>query len=198
MKKYILLIISVIGMILSFLNSWFSDQLLDSLFIFVLIPSLILFVGWIICLVLSIIKLIKDKSVFNILSLIVVILTALLVLFFPFREAKVRFELNLYEEERLEVIKMIEDNKLKVDDLGNVKLPNKYKKVSTSGEVAVYQNDEDGKVVAFWIFRGMQSGSVQLIYSTGGEELIMDNETGHPIVSIDKLKDNWYYVVTNY
>ncbi|MBQ7031423.1 MAG: hypothetical protein IJN13_03515 [Bacilli bacterium] len=93
---------------------------------------------------------------------------------------------------------MIEDNKLKVDDLGNVKLPNKYKKVSTSGEVAVYQNDEDGKVVAFWIFRGMQSGSVQLIYSTGGEELIMDNETGHPIVSIDKLKDNWYYVVTNY
>ena len=198
MKKYILLIISVIVMILSFLNNWFSEQLLDSLFIFALIPSLVLFVGWIICLFFSITKLIKDKSVFNILSLIVVILTALLVLFFPFREAKVRFELNLYEEERLEVIKMIEDNKLKVDDLGNVKLPNKYKKVSTNGEVAVYQNDEDGKVVAFWIFRGMQSGSVQLIYSTGGEELIRDNETGHPIVSIDKLKDNWYYVVTDY
>ena len=198
MKKYILLITSVIVMILSFLNSWFSDQLLDSLFIFALIPSLVLFVGWIICLVLSVIKIIKNKNVFNIISLIVTVLTALLILFFPFRESKVRLELNLYEEERLEIIKMIEDNKLKVDDLGNVKLPNKYKKVSTSGEVAIYQNDEDGKVVAFWIFRGMLSGSVQLVYSTGGEEIIRSSEIEHPIVSIDKLKDNWYYVVTDY
>lgn len=198
MKKYILLITSVIVMILSFLNSWFSDQMLDSLFIFALIPSLVLFVGWIICLVLSVIKIIKNKNVFNIISLIVTVLTALLILFFPFRESKVRLELNLYEEERLEIIKMIEDNKLKVDDLGNVKLPNKYKKVSTSGEVAIYQNDEDGKVVAFWIFRGMLSSSVQLVYSTGGEEIIRSSEIEHPIVSIDKLKDNWYYVVTDY
>lgn len=198
MKKYILLIISVIVMILLFLNSWFSDQLSDSLFIFALIPSLVLFVGWIICLVFSITKLIKDKSVFNIISFIAVILTAVLVLFFPFREAKVRLDLNLYEEERLEIIKMIEDNKLEVDDLGNAKLPNKYKKVSTGGKVKVYQNDEGGKVIAFWVFRGVQSGSVELIYSTGGEKLIRDNEKGHPIVSVDKLKDNWYYVVTDY
>ena len=198
MKKYILLIISVIVMILSFLNSWFSDYLLDSLFIFALIPGLILFVGWIICLVLSIIKLIKDKNVFNIISFIAVILTALLVLFFPFRETKVKLELNLYEEKRLEIIRMIEDNKLKVDDLGNVKLPNKYKKVSTSGEVAVYQNDKDGKVIGFWVFRGMLSGSIQLVYSNGGEEMIRSSEIEHPIVSIDKLKDNWYYVVTDY
>lgn len=198
MKKYILLIVSVIVLILSFLNSWFSDMLFDSLFIFALIPSLVLFVGWIICLVLSIIKTIKSKNEFNIISLIIVILTALLVLFFPFREVKVRLELNLYEENRLEIIKMIEDNKLKVDDLGNAKLPNKYKKVSTSGEVAVYQNDEDGKVIGFWVLRGVLSGSVQLIYSTGGEKIIRDSEIEHPIVSIDKLKDNWYYVVTDY
>jgi hypothetical protein len=69
-------------------------------------------VGWIVCLVLSIIKMIKDRNVFNIISLIVVILTAFLVLFFPFREVKVRLELNLYENERLEIIKMVEDNKL--------------------------------------------------------------------------------------
>lgn len=198
MKNSLLLIVSVIVMILSFFNSWFSDQLLDSLFIFALISNLFLFIGWIICLVLSIIKLNKEKNLFNIISLVVVILTALLVLFFPFREAKVRVELNLYEDERLEVIEMVEKNKLAVDEIGNAKLPDKYKKVSASGEVSVYQNDENGVVVAFWVFRGMQSGSVQLIYSTGGEELIKDNETGHPIVSIDKLKNNWYYVVTDY
>ena len=197
MKKYILLIISVIIMIISFLNSWFSDQLIDSLFIFALIPSLVLFVGWIICLVISITKIIKVRNVFNIISLIAVILTAVLVLFFPFREAKVRLELKLYKEERLEIIKMIEDNKLEVDDIGNAELPDKYKKVSTSGEVVVYQNDEEGKVIGFWVFRGMLSGSVELIYSTGGEKLIRDNEVGYPIVSIEKVKDNWYYVVTD-
>ena len=60
----------------------------------------------------------------------------------------------------------MEDNKLEVDDLGNVELLDKYKKVSTSGEVAVYQNDENGKVIGFGIFKGMLSGSVQLVYST--------------------------------
>lgn len=198
MKKYILLIVSVIVLIISFLNSWFSDMLFDSLFVFAVITSLVLFVGWVVCLVFSIIKLIKDKGIFNILSLAVVILTAILFLFFPFRETKVKLELKLFEDERLEIIKMIEDNKLEIDELGNAKLPEKYRKVSTSGEIAIYQNDEDGKVIAFWVFRGMQSGSVQLIYSTGGEKLIRDNETGHLIVSTDKLKDNWYYVVTDY
>ena len=72
-------------------------------------------------------------------------------------------ELNLYEDERLEIIKMIEDNKLEVDDLGNIELSDKYQKVSTSEEVAVYQNDENGKVIGFWIFRGMLSDSVQLV-----------------------------------
>ena len=43
----------------------------------------------------------------------------------------------------------------------------------------------------------MQSGSTQLMYSTGGEKLIKANETVHPIIEIEKLKDNWYYVEFN-
>lgn len=93
---------------------------------------------------------------------------------------------------------MVEDKKLETDEFGNVDLPYKYKKVSISGEVFVFQNDEEGQVIGFWALRGVQSGSVQLIYSTGGEKLIRDNETGHPIISIDKLKDNWYYLITDY
>lgn len=198
MKKYELLITSIVVLVLSFLNNWFFDELLDSLFIFILIPNLVLFIGWLICLIFSIINLIRDKRIINIISLIIVILTALLILFFPFRKTKVILELNLYENERLEIIKMVEDKKLKTDEFGNVDLPYKYKKVSISGEVFVFQNDEEGQVIGFWVFRGVQSGSVQLIYSTGGEKLIRDNETGHPIISIDKLKDNWYYVITDY
>ena len=42
----------------------------------------------------------------------------------------------------------------------------------------------------------MLSGSVQLVYSTDGEKIIRDSEIENPIISIDKLKDNWYYVTT--
>ena len=34
--------------------------------------------------------------------------------------------------------------------------------------------------------------------STGGEELIRANESGHPITKIEKLKDKWYLVETDY
>ena len=118
--------------------------------------------------------------------------------FFPFRETKVKYELNRYEKGRMEIVNKIISNEVKPnDDLGNIYLTGKYKKYSTGGNITVYQNDEDGQLICFWIFRGMQSGSVQLMYSTA-EELIRKNETGHPIVSIEKLKDNWYYIETDY
>lgn len=51
----------------------------------------------------------------------------------------------------------------------------KYKYVSSDGEIYVYQNDENGTVIGFWILRGMLSGSVELIYSEGEENLIREN-----------------------
>ena len=62
----------------------------------------------------------------------------------------------------------------------------------------MYINDKEGQVICFWIFRGMLSGSHQMIYSSNGEKLIKENETGHPIISVKNLKDNWYYVKTDY
>lgn len=198
MKRYIILVISIIIMILSFLNSWFFDELYDHFFIFCLIPSIIIFIAWIMCLIFTITKIGIENNKINDLSLIILLITALIILFVPFRETKVKIELSLYEKERQEIINMIKNNKLKMDELGNIVLPKKYKKVSIGGEVTVRQNNKDGQVITFWVFRGMQSGSTELIYSTGGKELIKDNEGGHPIVSIEKLKDNWYYVITDY
>ena len=129
---------------------------------------------------------------------IVLTVTLLLLLFFPFRIMRTKFELYLYEDIRNDIIKKIENNELAIDSLNNIVLPDQYKKASVSGEVTLYQNDEEGMVLGFWIFRGMLSGSVQLIYSTGGEQLIKDNETGHPIISMQQLKDQWYYVITDY
>ena len=44
----------------------------------------------------------------------------------------------------------------------------------------------------------MLSGSIELIYSTDGEELIKSNKSGHPINKIEKIKDKWYLVESDY
>lgn len=116
---------------------------------------------------------------------------------FPFRTAKVNLELSLFEKYRLEVVEKVKDGELIVDSFGNSELPKGYGHLSSDGNIFVYQNDNE-QVISFWVFRGMLSGSVELIYSSGDESLIYSNERGHPIVNIDKLKDNWYLVYTDY
>lgn len=198
MTSIYLLSVSIIVLITSFIHCWYSDQLFNTLFIFNLVPSLILSTIWIICLIISIIKIKRYKTKLNISILIVLIINALLIFFFPFREAKVHVEFVLYKNERLEIIQMIKENKLEVDKLGNAILPKNYKKISTGGEVFIYQNDENGQIISFWIMRGMMSGSVELVYSSKGEETIEKNQKIDSITSIEKLDDNWYYVVTDY
>ena len=198
MKKYSNFILSILILIFSFIKCWYSDYLLNLLFVFYIILDLILLIGYFKCLITNVRNLKQKISVVNILTTIILVIIAILVLFFPFRDVKIKYELNLYEEDRLEVINMIKNNELKSDEIGNVTLPNKYKKISTSGQVFVYQNNDEGQVVGFWVFRGILSGSIKVIYSNGGEDLIKSNEEGHSITKIEKLKHNWYYVEMDY
>lgn len=198
MKKYFLLLSSFIVLVLSFVNSWYIGWLLDTFFIFAFIPSILLFITYIICFKFSIKKITKDKSIINIITICILIINAILIIFFPFEVAKTNLELKLYNDEREEIIEMIKNKDLVADEHGNAKLPKDLKKTSTSGEISIYQNDENGQVIGFWIFRGMLSGSTELIYSSNGEELIRKNEAISSITSIEKLKDNWYYVITDY
>lgn len=198
MEKYKLLCISIILLILSFLDSWYGDQLFDKYFIFALIPSLILFASYIIYLIQAIKAINKEKTWVNITTLLIFITIPIMIFTFPFRIAKARFEMVIYEKQRNEVIDMVKENKLTCDYSNTVELPNKYKKLSSSGEIIIYKNDEAGIVVGFWVFRGMMSGSIEVIYSSLGKDLIKANESGHPISSIERLEDNWFYVVTDY
>ena len=111
--------------------------------------------------------------------------------------AKVNFELTLLEKDRLEIVEMIKDGEIKTDHLGNAKLPKGYGYLSSDGEIFVYQNDNE-QVISFWVYRGMLSGSIELIYSSVDESLIYANESGHPIANVEKLKDHWYLVDTDY
>jgi len=194
----VLLLISIILFILNFLLGWYSDNIYDSIFF---IP--VIFDGIIIVLNLILIKFAltfrkTNKSKLILIAIIIGIVSVVFRFIFPFRNVKIIFELQVYEDERLKIIEKVKNNEIEMDENGNVDLPKNLRKLSSSGEITVYQNDEDGQVICFWIFRGLLSGSHQLMYSSGGEKLIKENETGHPITNIKKLKDNWYYVDTDY
>ncbi|SEM11659.1 hypothetical protein SAMN04487770_12631 [Butyrivibrio sp. ob235] len=188
---------AVIFFILCFANSWWSDTLFDNLFIFALLVYPILLIILIVCIV----KIIKDlkgeRTVQGGLALVLLIGTYSVCSLFPFGAVKVKADYMRLTPMRQEVV-----DKIASGEIGGssvlVNLPAKYKRASSDGTVYVYENGKDGVEVGFWEFRGMLSGSRIVMYADGGEEQIRDNESGHPVVSVESLGGNWYYVVTDY
>lgn len=198
MKKHFALILSFVNLIICFICFWYSDVLINRFFIFGIIPKGICILLLLASLIISIVLIIRCRLVIkNYIALAITIATILLLFVFPFRMAKVNLELSLYEEDRLQIIQMIKKGELVGDKIGNVELPEGFSHLSSDGNVFIYQNDNE-HVISFWVFRGMLSGSVELIYSSQNEALIYKNETGHPITSVLELKEHWYLVETDY
>ena len=198
MKKYVLLILSVLLLLVSFAAAWYGDHLFNHLFVLAIPIDLALLICFIVLLAMSVIRIIKRKEYVNVWSLAVLALLVVLIFRFPFRDARVKYELNRFETDRLEIMEMLRTHQLQpYDSIGNVELPSGYRRLSSDGEVFVYQNDKNGQVICFWVFRGMNSGSLELIYSSGGEELIRAKEFTINIDNIEQLKEHWYYVETN-
>ena len=198
MKKNVSLILSTIAFALNFLCFWYADILIGRYFVFGLIPIVFSLLFLVVSLVLSVISAVRHHTErIRDIPLVISVLTIVMLLVFPFRSARVHAELRLYEKDRLKVIEMIKTDQIPTDHLGNATLPKGYGRISSDGQVFIYQNDEE-QVISFWVFRGMLSGSVQVIYSSGDESLIYENEAGHPITNIQKLKEHWYLVDTDY
>ena len=198
MKKIFTIIIAVLALVINFLFFWYSDFLFNRYFIFGLIPICFAIIVLITSVIVSIVCIARNKNLRNsYISLAISIITVILIFVFPFRMAKVNVELTLLEQDRLEIIDMVKDGEITADGLGNAKLPKGFGHLSSDGEIFVYQNDSE-QVISFWVFRGMLSGSVELVYSSTDESLIYANETGHPITNVKKLKDHWYLVDTDY
>lgn len=194
MKKII--IIELILCLLCFLANWCQNSIINHftifslvVFNFILCISLIGLFIFLICYFIN-----HKKKASRVISLILLIM-AFFFLFYDFRLVKAKIELGLYEKQRTIIIEKIKNNEFSYYFGKNIKLPI-YKYVSSDGEVYVYRND-DKQIISFWIFRGVMSGSIELIYSSSDENLIYENMNS-PIRKIIKLKDHWYYVVTNY
>ncbi len=193
-----MLIMSIILFILNFLLGWYSDKIYNSIFFVPIILDGFIILLNIIFILYALISRRINKSKLILIAIIIGIVSTIFRFIFPFRNIRTVLELYVYEDERLKIVEMVKNKEIETDENGNVDLPKNLRKLSSDGVITIFQNDENGQVICFWIFRGMLSGSHQLMYSSGGENLIKENETGHPIINIKKLKDNWYYVDTDY
>lgn len=193
-----MLIMSIILFILNFLLGWYSDKIYNSIFFVPIILDGFIILLNIIFILYALISRRINKSKLILIAIIIGLVSTIFRFIFPFRNIRTVLELYVYEDERLKIVEMVKNKEIETDENGNVDLPKNLRKLSSDGVITIFQNDENGQVICFWIFRGMLSGSHQLMYSSGGENLIKENETGHPIINIKKLKDNWYYVDTDY
>ena len=195
-KKYSLLISSILIFICSFIFNWYIYDvgLLLSLLIFFIVS-----IVFIIIFVKSIVNLYSKEEGKKIVAFISIIILSIMVIFnfnFPYVTSKIKVEWNKYEKARYEVVELAKNDKLGfIGDTKIAILPNNYKKISQTGEILIYENSSENQMIGFFINRGMLSGSKILIYSTGGSELIEDNEKY--IKNIKKIKKYWYYVETN-
>lgn len=194
MKKNILMVLVLLEFIITFLLKWFQDQIIDYLFLVSIFADVFILFSFIVLFIILNKKMSKNKSMFECFIILIYILNILVILFFPFRKIKTKLEFDLYMNDRLEIINLVKQQKSIYNDNNIFVLPNEYKKVSTSGKIIIYKNSSEDTMIGFWIFRGMMSGSVQIIYSSGGEDLIMNSNLD--IQHIAQLAENWFYVET--
>lgn len=166
MKRYGLFLLAIAAFVFNMVCFWYADVLFNRFFILGWIPTGFSLMMLIFSAAVSVVCFVRGKGRWQcMLALLICILTVILIVFFPFRMAKVKTEMVLFEKDRMQIVERISAGSLTPDDYGNVRLPWKYRRTSSDGEVYVYQNNDE-QVIGFWVFRGMLSGSVELIYSS--------------------------------
>ena len=190
------LTIPILAFVFCFLVFWFRDMIYAYIWILAMIPLIIAVGMMVLSLVFSGIRIYRDpKLKKNIAGLVISILTVLMVLVFPLRRAKVALEFPILEAKRLQIVEMVDNGQLQHDGIGNAVLPEGYRYLSSDGNVYIRQNDQ-GKSITFWIYRGMlDGGSTELIYTTAGTQWTQDQEPC--VVQIIEIKENWYYMETD-
>lgn len=167
---------------------WFRDE--NMLYGVMLILNIIFLIIFSYKSIFEIKKNVKFESLIN----IIILLMVYFVMIYGLRIPKATLETYLFEDSRKKVIEMIKSGNLKEDSFGNVILPADYAYLSKSGEMAIYDID-DKQIYAFWIFRGVPDGRIQVIYSDNIQYIKL--LYGEYILFLKEIKDNWYYVSVN-
>ncbi len=191
-----LLLLQLVLCLFCFLDNWYKDFIVSRFTIFPQIFIRFVLIILFFKLFRKSLKYLKSKSIIIKLLSYGLFMITIILSFYDFRLIKAKIELNLYEKERIFIINEVKNNNYSYYFENNIKLPI-YRYTSADGEIYVYKNDED-QVIGFWIYRGIMSRSIELIYSSKGEKLIYETTGGHPVNKIIKLKEHWYYVIKDY
>lgn len=183
---------SAVLFVLSLSLCWWSDVIIDRFSLFGILAYVALIVAYIVCVISSLVSLKKECTANTLLALMILVVILLITVFFPFREVKAYCDYKLHTEKRMKVVTSIVNN---CDDLktGEKLLQSDCNYLSSDGSVYIFKNDEEGAVVAFWVFRGLLSGSFMTIYSNLGENGIRVCIQSQDI-NIKRFDDYWYYV----
>jgi len=108
-------------------------------------------------------------------------------------------EYQVYKEKREEVVKMILEGEIKKEVSSKlIDLPEKYKIISSGGDILYLESPLSDSVFGFWETRGIvSSGSTMYIYSCQEEnqlKKIIRNNLYYEQIEIKQLDPLWYYV----
>ncbi|MBQ8901766.1 MAG: hypothetical protein IJY87_01705 [Bacilli bacterium] len=185
--------------IISFLYKWFSYQIAE--FFGILPFSILIFLSLLtfyIILILKVGSLLKIKfSKYNMCLFVVLILGILTFLFVPLRDIKTKVELKLYADDRQTIVDMIIKEELLMKENNVVELPKKYKKLSTSGKVKVYDMQNEGILIGFWVSKCMLCSSSMVLYVSTKEDF-NNSVLSKNISYLKEIDENWYYIETIY
>ena len=106
---------------------------------------------------------------------------------------------QVYKEKREEVVKMILEGEIKKEVSSKlIDLPEKYKIISSGGDILYLESPLSDSVFGFWETRGIvSSGSTMYIYSCQEEnqlKKIIRNNLYYEQIEIKQLDPLWYYV----
>ncbi len=172
--------------LLCFLSNWYKDNI--SLIFYIIIRLILI----ILCMYFFYKLYKKSFTLKNKIITSFIFIITLFLFFYDFRLTKTKIELNIFKNQRNIIIQKIKNNEFKYYYKNNIKL-SKYKYTSNDGEIYVYKNDTEGQVISFWIYRGLMSDSIQLIYTTDKD--LLEKNIKNINKSI-KLNKNWFYITT--
>lgn len=117
-----MLILSIIIFTLTFLIGWYSDKMLDRLFlILILLDAFLILLNLIFILFIFISRKI-NKSKLILIVTIIVIASIIFRFVFSFRNLRTTLDLYIYEEGRLYIIEKVKNNEIDIDENGNADL----------------------------------------------------------------------------
>ena len=182
-KKYRILLLSIIALIGTFLVIWYANEIN---LIFILLLKIIL-IYLISALFYYTIKRIKEKEYLNIINIFLLLISIFIFIspfIYPIYKVKAEVEFNKYEKKINEIKKETKSDNYKNCNNGIciINIP-----IERRENYIIYRNDIEVQLIEFPLI----SKSLSLVYSNKGIGAIKEDI---PVDKFNNYKDNWFFI----